>query len=70
MRTQYVDQIVNEILIDMANRDEHATSHPDVSPVPDFEDAFGTLLQEDDATSKDVMRRIWNELQNAHRKDG
>ena len=67
MRTQYVDQIVNEILTNMSHRENDATAHTDISSVPDFEDAFGELIQEDDKTSVDVMRRIWKELQGTHR---
>ena len=67
MRTQYIDQIVNEILIDMSHREKDATGHRDKSSVPGFEEALGELIQEEDETSRDVMRRIWNELQGLHR---
>ena len=67
MRTQYVDQIVNEILTDMSQRENDTTNHTDISAVPNFEDAIGKLIQEDDETSRDVMRRIWRELQETHR---
>ncbi|MCB2146898.1 MAG: hypothetical protein KQI81_10515 [Deltaproteobacteria bacterium] len=67
MRTQYVDQIVNEILTDMSHREKDTTGHRDISSVPGFEEALGELIQEEDETSRDVMRRIWNELQAIHR---
>ena len=68
MRTQHIDQIVNEILTDMSNREKDAASQMDASSIPDFEEAFGDLLQEDDEASMDVMRKIWKELQEVHRK--
>jgi len=67
MRTQYIDQIVNEILTDMSHRENDATAPADISSVPNFEDAFGELIQEDDETSKGVMRRIWKELKDTRR---
>lgn len=63
MQNQYIDQIVNEILTDMSQRETDATAHTAQSSVPNFEDAFGELIKEDDETSRDVMRRIWKELQ-------
>ena len=63
MRTQYIDQIVNEILTDMSHREKDATGHTDISSVPGFEEALGEFIQEEDETSRDVMRRIWTELQ-------
>jgi hypothetical protein len=67
MRTQYIDQIVNDILTDISQREKDATTHMYGSSVPNFEDAFGELIQEDDETSKDVMRRIWKELKDIRR---
>ena len=67
MHTQYIDQIVNEILTDISHRDKNATAPSDISSVPNVEDAFGKLIQDDDETSKDVMRRIWKELKLTHR---
>ena len=67
MRTQEIDQIVNEILTDMSRREKNAGDPADKSSLPDFEDAFGKLTQDDDQTSKDVMRKIWRELKHAHR---
>jgi hypothetical protein len=66
MRTQYIDQIVNEILTDMSHREKDATNSAEPSSVPKFEDAFGEVIQDDDEISKDVMRRIWEELQSTH----
>jgi hypothetical protein len=65
MQTEYIDLIVNEILTDMSHRRKGSAVHADPSPVPDFEDAFGELIQEDDQTSRDVMHRIWKELRQA-----
>ncbi|WP_319405310.1 hypothetical protein [uncultured Desulfosarcina sp.] len=67
MRTQYIDQIVNEILTDMSHREKESTGPMDISSIPNFEEAFGELIKEEDETSRDVMRRIWNELQDTHR---
>jgi len=67
MRTRYIDQIVNDILTDMSHRENKATAPADRSCVPDFQDTFGKLIQDDDETSKDVMRRIWKELAHTHR---
>ena len=63
-----VDQIVNEILVDMFKREKDAASEVDASSVPEFEEAFGNLLQEDDETSLVVMRKIWKELQAVHQR--
>jgi hypothetical protein len=63
MQTEDIDQIVNDILTGMSHRQRDAAPAP--SPVPDFEDAFGQLIQEDDQTSRDVMHRIWKELRRA-----
>ena len=65
MQTEYIDQIVNDILTGMSHRQRDAAAHPNPSPVPDFEDAFGQLIQEDDQTSRDVMHRIWKEFRQA-----
>ncbi len=67
MRTQYIDQIVNEILTDMSHRDKIATAPSDISSVPNFEDVIWKLIQDDDETSRDVMHRIWEVLQETHR---
>ena len=67
MRTQYIDQIVNEILTDMSHREKDVTTPAEPSSVPQFDDAFGEIIQDDDEMSKDAMRRIWEELQNTHR---
>lgn len=65
MQTEDIDQIVNDILTGMSHRQRDAAAAPAPSPVPDFEDAFGQLIQEDDQTSRDVMHRIWKELRRA-----
>ena len=66
METQYIDQIVSEIMTDMSER-QKTTGPTGGSSVPDFDDAFGDLIQDDDVASNAVMRRIWKELQVAHR---
>ena len=68
MQRQDVDQIVNDILIDMSKREKDATPRAESSSVPEFEDAFKDLLQEDDETSLIVMRKIWRELQAVHHR--
>jgi hypothetical protein len=65
MQTEYIDQIVNEILADMPLRQKGTGAHAKPSPVPDFEDAFGELIKNSDETSRDVMHRIWKELRQA-----
>ena len=67
MRTPFIDQIVNEILTDMSHREKNAGDRADKASVPDFEDAFGKLTQDDDETSRDAMRQIWKELKQSHR---
>lgn len=67
MRPREIDQIVNEILSDTSHREKHAGGPTDKSSVPDFEDAFKKLTQDDDETSRDIMRRIWRELKQSHR---
>ncbi|WP_319521843.1 hypothetical protein [uncultured Desulfosarcina sp.] len=67
MQTQTIDQIVNDILTDMSDRDRGAAPHANAASVPDFDDAFGEILQGNDATENDIMRRIWKELQETHR---
>lgn len=67
MRTQYIDQIVNEILTDMSHRKKNTADPSDLSSVPNFEDAFGKLIEDDDETSRDVMHKIWTELKHTHR---
>ncbi len=64
MRTQTIDQIVNEILADMSNRkkDTAISTSTHTSATPHFEDAFEKLLQDEDPTSQEVMRRIWKKL--------
>jgi hypothetical protein len=39
----------------------------DVSSVPNVEDAFEKLIQDDDETIKNVMQKIWTELKHKHR---
>ncbi|WP_372682866.1 hypothetical protein [Desulfosarcina sp.] len=66
MRTADIDQIVNEILTDMSHRENNISASADRSSVPDFEDTFGKLIQ-DDESSKEAMRKIWEELTHPHR---
>jgi len=68
MQCPEIDQIVNEILVDMSEREKDAPSEVDASSVPEFEEAFGDLLQDDDETSLVVMRKIWKELQAVHHR--
>jgi hypothetical protein len=67
MQTQYIDQIVKDILTDMSRREKSATATGNISSAPNFEDAFGRLIQEEDEIDRDVMRRIWEGLQETHR---
>lgn len=66
MRTEDIDQIVNEILTDMSHRENNTSASADRSSVPDFEDTFRKLIQ-DDESSKEAMRKIWKELTHPHR---
>lgn len=65
MQTQYIDQIVSEIMTDISKR-QKTTNQTGNSSVPDFEDAFRDLIQDNDDASNVVMRRIWKGLQDAH----
>jgi len=67
MQTQTIDQIVNDILTDMSKQNRGAAPHTDAASVPDFDDVFGEILQENDKTDNDIMRKIWKELQETHR---
>ena len=67
MRNQYMDEMVSEILSDISDRKNETSSRSNISSIPSFDDAFGELLQDNDATSNRVMRRIWEELQETHR---
>lgn len=63
MNTHDIDQIANEILIDMFNREKGVVSHPEPSVAPNLKDAFETLIQEEDETGKLFLSKIWKELQ-------
>ena len=68
MQTQTIDQIVNDIMTDMSKGNRSVAPHADAASVPDFDDAFGEILQNNDKTDNDIMRRIWNEMQKTNRK--
>ncbi|BBO75764.1 hypothetical protein DSCW_31810 [Desulfosarcina widdelii] len=67
MQTQTIDQIVNDIMTDMSKGNRGAAPRANAASVPDFDDAFGDILQENDKTENDIMRKIWKELQETHR---
>ena len=67
MQTQAIDQIVNDILTDMSNQNRGAAPPANAASVPDFDDAFGEIFQENDKTDNDIMRKIWKELQKTRR---
>ena len=62
MQTEEINQIVQEIMTDMAYRDKARRPNPEASARPDLEDIFEELIHEDDETSQRVMRRIWKQL--------
>jgi hypothetical protein len=67
MRTEDIHWIVEEILTDISCRDKSGSVHPEPSAVPDIESVFEEVFHEDDATSREIMRQIWQQLQETHR---
>jgi hypothetical protein len=63
MQTKQINQIVDEIISDISKRDKTATADPESCAMPGLEDVVEELIQEDDETSRQVMRTIWKELQ-------
>jgi hypothetical protein len=62
MKTEYIDQIVQDIVTDMSFREKNAASQSETASIPFPEDAIEEFIQDDDETGKDVMRKIWKEL--------
>ena len=67
MYTEDIDQIVHDIVSDMYRKGKVGKVDPDRSAAPDLEDVFEELIHEEDETSKQVMRKIWKELQETRR---
>ena len=67
MQTQTIDQILNDIMADMSRGNRGAAPHANAASVPDFDDAFGEILQGNDKTDNDIMRKLWKELQETQR---
>jgi hypothetical protein len=66
MQTKQIDQIVAEIISDISKKDSTKADDPESCPLPGFDDVVEQLIDEDDETSRRVMRAIWKELQEKH----
>ena len=62
-----IDQIVQDILADMSLKEKAMIANLDEEDVPYLQYAFDTLVGEDDEIGKNVMRRMWEMLQETHR---
>ena len=62
-----IDMIVQEILTDMTLRDKAAIANTNPATGTNLEDVFEELTREDDETSKAVLHKIWEELQDTYR---
>lgn len=62
MKSEYIDQIVQDIMTDMSLREKDTATQSKTAVIPFPEDAIEEFIQEDDETGKDVMRKIWKEL--------
>lgn len=67
MQTVDIDMIVQEILTDMSLKDKASIANTNLTNRPEIEDVFEELTREDDETSKAVLRKIWEELQETYR---
>lgn len=67
MQTVDIDMIVQEILTDMSLKDKASIANTNLTNRPEIEDVFEELTREDDETSKAVLRKIWQELQETYR---
>jgi hypothetical protein len=63
MQTKQINQIVAEIISDISKKDTTKMEDPESCPMPGIENVVEELLDEDDETSREVMRAIWKELQ-------
>ena len=66
-----IDQIVQEILADMPLKEKAAIANLDKDDIPYIQYAFdvcvSSQLGKDDEMGRDVMHRVWRELQGTHR---
>jgi hypothetical protein len=62
MKSEYIDQMVQEILSDMSIREKDPATQPETIPLAFPADAIEEFIQDDDEIGKMVMRRIWREL--------
>ena len=66
-----IDQIVQEILADIPLKEKAIIANLDEEKVPYLQYAFDACIKDqlgkDDETSKDVMHRVWEVLQETHR---
>jgi hypothetical protein len=67
MQTVDIDMIVQQILTDMSLKDKAAIANTKQANGPELEEAFEELTREEDETSKAVLHRIWEELQETYR---
>jgi hypothetical protein len=65
------DQIAQEILADMSLKEKAAFANLDENDIPYLQYAFDVCVRSqlgiDDAIGKDIMRHIWEVLQETHR---
>ena len=67
MQAVDIEMIVQEILTDMSLKDKAAIANTKPANGPELEDVFEELTREDDETSKAVLHKIWEELQETYR---
>ncbi|BBO87097.1 hypothetical protein [Desulfosarcina ovata] len=61
-KTEYVDQMVKEILADISRRETNPSPKQTGASVAEMEDAFDMIFHDEDELSKAVMRKILKEL--------
>jgi CRP-like cAMP-binding protein len=62
MKSEFIDQMVQEILTDMYSKEKDTATKPETTAFAFPEDAIEEFIQEDDEIGKNVMRKIWREL--------
>jgi hypothetical protein len=66
-----IDEMFQEILAEMSLKEKAAIANMDEDKIPYLQYAFDVCIRsqlgKDDEMSKNVMHRIWEELQETHR---
>ncbi|GAB6906250.1 hypothetical protein DESC_190070 [Desulfosarcina cetonica] len=65
-KSDYVDQMIEEILTDITLK--NPTPKANDLNAAQMDGIFNSLFEDEDATSKAVMHKIWSELQTMHLK--